>query len=302
MVSELIDKYIWLLQTLIDAGEKGLTLEEIETKWRRRYNADYPRRTFNNHRQNVADIFGVEILCNRSTNTYYIESAENAIDQKSSVDWLVNTFTVSSLLSLGKERLSGRVSVEDIPSGHRYLTSVMGAMQDNRELEISYSKYGSAGAETLHVLPYAVKEYEKRWYLIGFCKERDGLRVYGLDRVCNMELTGETFKMPKDFDVDRLFDYSFGIYFPSAEPVLIKFRADKIEASYLKDLPIHHTQSVISEDADHTVFAIRVIPDKNLYMEFCRRCESVEVLEPLAVRQAVRERLEKANNLYNKIC
>ena len=29
MVSELIDKYIWLVQTFIDAGERGLSLPEI---------------------------------------------------------------------------------------------------------------------------------------------------------------------------------------------------------------------------------------------------------------------------------
>ncbi len=283
---------------MIDAGERGLTFEEIGRKWARRYNADYPRRTFNNHRENIADIFGVEILCNRSTNTYYIESGEDAIDETSSVGWMVNTFTVSNLLSLGKERLSGRVSVEDIPSGRRYLTSVMGAMQDNRCLEIDYEKYGKDEKETIHVQPYAVKEYEKRWYLIGYCTEREGLRVYGLDRVRRMELSSQTFKMPKDFDVDRLFECSFGIYFPSQEPVTVKFRTGKLEASYLRDLPMHHSQRVVSEDADSTVFSIRVIPDKNLYMEFCRRCDSVEVLEPPQVRQAVAERLAKANNFY----
>ena len=29
MVSELLQKYIWLVQTFIRAGEKGLTLQEI---------------------------------------------------------------------------------------------------------------------------------------------------------------------------------------------------------------------------------------------------------------------------------
>ena len=37
MITELIDKYIWLIQTFIDAGESGLTLDQVCTRWERRY-------------------------------------------------------------------------------------------------------------------------------------------------------------------------------------------------------------------------------------------------------------------------
>ena len=72
MVAELIDKYIWLIQTLIDAGDRGLSLGEIADRWEDRYDEFYPRRTFNNHRAAIEEIFGIEIGCNRSTNRYYI--------------------------------------------------------------------------------------------------------------------------------------------------------------------------------------------------------------------------------------
>ena len=123
MVSELIDKYLWLIQTLVDAGERGLSLEEIATRWGSRFGTPYPRRTFNNHRSAISDLFGIEVVCDRSTNRYHMD--EFAIDTRQSIGWLVNTFTVNSLLTTGKERLSGRVSVEDIPSGHRFLTGIM---------------------------------------------------------------------------------------------------------------------------------------------------------------------------------
>ena len=65
-------------------------------------------------------------------------------DDNAETAWLINTFTVNNMLSLGKERLSGRVSVEDIPSGHRHLTSIMEAMTENREIRIQYQKYTRA--------------------------------------------------------------------------------------------------------------------------------------------------------------
>lgn len=311
MVSELIGKYIWLVQSLIAAGGGGMTFKELNEKYSRRFGQAYSRRTFNNHRLAVADLFGIDIDCDRSTNRYFIPYSGDVLDNNESIGWLVNTFTVNSLLSLGKERLSGRVSVEEIPSGQKYLTAIMQAMEDGKELEIVYGKYSSDSSETLHVQPFAVKEHEKRWYLVAFCHERAGAdrrnddinawRVYGLDRITSLQVTDVTFRMPKDFDVDGIFSQSYGIYFPKAgqKPVTIRFKVTDEEARYLRDLPIHRSQ--VEENAakgDGRIFRIRVIPNRNLTMEFCRHAGRLEVIEPEEVRLSVKEELEKAYKQY----
>lgn len=132
MVSELIGKYIWLVQSLIAAGDGGMTFKELNEKYSRRFGQAYSRRTFNNHRLAVADLFGIDIDCDRSTSRYLIPYSGDVLDNDESIGWLVNTFTVNNLLSLGKERLSGRVSVEEIPSGQKYLTAIMQAMEDGK--------------------------------------------------------------------------------------------------------------------------------------------------------------------------
>lgn len=311
MVSELIGKYIWLVQSLIAAGDGGMTFKELNEKYSRRFGQAYSRRTFNNHRLAVADLFGIDIDCDRSTNRYVIPYSGDVLDNNESIGWLVNTFTVNSLLSLGKERLSGRVSVEEIPSGQKYLTAIMQAMEDGKELEIVYGKYSSDSSETLHVQPFAVKEHEKRWYLVAFCHERAGAdrrnddinawRVYGLDRITSLQVTDASFRMPKDFDVDGIFSQSYGIYFPKAgqKPVTVRFKVTDEEARYLRDLPIHRSQ--VEENAakgDGRIFRIRVIPNRNLTMEFCRHAGRLEVIEPEEVRLSVKEELEKAYKQY----
>jgi hypothetical protein len=301
MVSELIDKYIWLVQTFIDAGPGGLSLPEIAGRWTARYGgADYPRRSFNNHREAIAEVFGIEIACNRSTNRYYIDAGESAVDKRQSVDWMINTFTVNNLLSLGKERLSGRVAVEDIPSGHKFLVPVMQAMLDNAVLELTYRKYMSEGEEVRHIRPYAVKEHAKRWYIVALSEEADAIRVYAMDRILSMAPTGARFRMPKDFDVDELFESSYGIYPPEDEPpVLVTVRTTPREAAYLRDLPIHPSQVYIGEDNEgRSLFAFRVIPNPDLVMELCKRGSRLEVLSPEPLRRQVAEELRNALKMY----
>lgn len=298
MVTELLQKYIWLVQTFIRAGEHGLSLEDITDKWEMRFDSDYSRRTFNNHRAAVEEVFGIVIGCNRSTNRYFIKAGEDISDENAENAWLINSFTVNNMLRLSKEKLQGRISVEDIPSGHMHLTEVMEAMTENLEVVMEYHKYTSEESETLTIWPYAVKEFAKRWYIIAYCKEREGLRVYGLDRVKSMDVTGKKFKMKSGFDVDELFATSFGIYLPGGKGQIITFRCSEREAKFLRDLPLHSSQEEVRKEGDSVIFSIFVCPDKNLIMEICKHGSRIEILSPAEVRDAVREELKKALAQY----
>ncbi len=305
MVTELLQKYIWLVQTFIRAGERGLSLSEIESRWETRFGTDYARRTFNNHRDAIGEVFGIRIECNRSTNRYFVRGAEDVKDENAESAWFINTFTVNNMLSLGKERLSGRIAVEDIPSGHRHLTMAMEAMTENKEIRITYQKYTSESPSEYTLRPFEVKVISKRLYIIVLCLYKNGqtlsgpgLRVYGLDRIMDMEVTETTFRMPRGFDVDELFATSFGIYIPEDRGQTVTFRTTPTEARFLRDLPIHPTQRELASDKDSVTFSIFVCPNKALTMEFCKHGSRIEVLSPASLRNEISDELQKALKQY----
>lgn len=299
MTGELLRKYIWLIQTFIRVGDEGLTLEELFDKWEQRWDTPYVRSTFNHQRGMVEDIFGIRIECDRSTNRYFIRGGKDMVEQDSVTSWLIDTFTVNNLLHQSKDLLSGRVAVEEVPSGHEYLTHVMNAMQDNMVLRIRYQKYSSEEASRLTVYPYAVKEVARRWYLIAWCVERKGLRVYGLDRIKSMEETGEEFSMPAGFDVEELFASSYGVYLNEGKKSeKVVFKAGALEARFINDLPLHGSQEIIASDEESTTFAIRVCPNDSLIMDLLARGSRIEVLAPDSLRERMKEEINKLRNLY----
>ncbi len=300
MVPELIGKYIFLVQLFVEAGERGLSWKEVSRRWESRYGEAYPRRSFLNHRAAVEEVFGLVIVCDRSTNLYKIDAAESAVDKRAAVEYLINTFTVNSLLTLGQERLRGRVSVEDVPSGQKYLTVLMQAMLEEEVLRIEYRKYLSKQADVRTVRPYALREFAKRWYLVGYSEEAAMLRVYALDRLLAVERTGDKFRMPAGFSVEAAFDASYGMYLPEPgqAPVLVKLRTTLREAAYLQDLPLHPSQTLVAQEKEHCTFALRLIPNPNLVMELCKHGAGLEVLEPESLRTAVKASLEKTLQLY----
>lgn len=296
MVSELIKKYVYLIQILLDAGDRGLTLEEIRSRWNDRFGEDYPRRSFNNHRESVAEVFGIDIECRRSENRYYIPYGEEVINENDSLAWMVNTFTVNNLLSLGRERLSGRVQIENIPSGQVHLTTVLGAMTSSCRLRIVYKKYSSAEAETLHVSPYGLKEYQKRWYMVAWCSERDALRIYSLDRIMLLEPLADQFRLPEDFNMDELFYNSFGPYLPQedSKPVTVRISTHERQARYFRDLPLHPSQIEEKQDDGESVFSFYLVPNEDLYMELLRFTGKIRILDPPEVREEVLNRIKQS--------
>ena len=298
MVAELLDKYIWLVQELITAGESGMTLEEIRGAWKRKFCPEYPRRTFNNHREAIAGIFGIEIRCDRSSRRYFIPGGDELRDRDAGIAWLIDTFTVNNMLTLARERLSGRISVEEVPSGKKHLTILMNAMQENHPVRLVYRKYGETVSEIRTVRPYGIKESAQRWYLIGWSEQNDGLRVYALDRIEKLEILRETFGMPAGFDIDLLFATAFGPYLSETPGRRIIFRAYGKEASYIRDLPLHHTQTVIKEDEKSTTFSIFASPNKSLFLEFLGHGPAVEVLSPEDIRMKMKALTEEMMKLY----
>ena len=298
MVTELLNKYIWLVQKFITAGDNGISLEELSSSWERKFGGSYPRRSFNNHRQAISDVFGIDIECNRSTNRYFIRNSVDISDRDTGISWLIDTFTVNNLLSLSKEGLSGRLSVEEVPSGKKYLSPLMTAMQENNIVRISYRKYGASEPDVRRVHPYGIKESAQRWYLVGLAEEKGSCRVYSLDRIESMEVLPDTFAMPGDFDIDALFSTSFGSYLPSGKACTILFKAFGNEASYIRDLPLHHTQTIVGNDGMSTTFSIFVSPDKGLYLEFLSHGPGIEILSPENIRMKMKELTEEMYRLY----
>ena len=172
----------------------------------------------------------------------------------------------------------------------------MQAMLENAVMKLEYRKYQSEQTDHRTIHPYAVKEFEKRWYIVAFSEEAGGLRTYAMDRIRGLERTEEHFSMPKGFDVEELFASCYGIYLPDPgqQAVLVKIRATEREASYLEDLPLHPSQIRLPGN----VFALHVIPNPGFVMEILRHGDRLEVLEPESLRETIKEEIKKAYSVY----
>ena len=298
MISKTFNRYIWLLNTLLQ--QRRLTFEEISYRWKDSYLGDgkpLALRTFHVHREAIAELFGVEVKCDSTTYEYYI-SSPNELRSDRIREWLLNYFTISNMIEAGRN-MKDRILFEDIPHGTEYLQTVIDAMQRRKELQIIYQPFDGQRA-TYHLQPYAMKVYNQRWYILGYLREQDGICNIALDRTLEMELTDEAFVVPTDFDAEEYYANTVGIFVnEDLKPQKVILRVYGLHVEYMRSLPLHSSQKEIkTSDGEYSDFLYWLCLTPELATKILSMGEKVEVLEPRGLRVEIKRRLEECLTRY----
>jgi predicted DNA-binding transcriptional regulator YafY len=148
-----------------------------------------------------------------------------------------------------------------------------------------------------------VKLFRQRWYMVARSTYSSyyehGPRVYALDRIHDLYATGETFKMPKDWDAQEFFNGCFGIFADQCiEPQTIKLKVSAGQANYIRDLMIHKSQEEIVRNDEYSIFKYYLRPTFDFIQEILWNGENMEVLEPLPLREEIAGIINRMNSKY----
>lgn len=284
-----LEKYVWVVNALYKAGERGLTLKELNEKWVCDESVSrgepLPRQTFDRWKGNILMALGVDIECHRTGGyRYYISNPESLKNGELS-RWLLDSYSTANALAQNTV-LRDRILVEETLSSRNCLTDIMEAMKEDRIVEITHKNFQHSKAYTFPVAPYCLKKFQKRWYLLALSINDNKMRLFALDRIETVQMTDEKFKLPKDFNAKEYFSTFFGVVTDTDVPVeRIVLRADCYHQHYLRTLPLHPSQKEIFTCEDYADFELHLRPTYDFCMELLRVGNMIEVVEPLSLRK-----------------
>lgn len=138
----LITKYVWVIETIY--RRRKISFKKLNELWLRddiSRGVDIPKRTFDNWRDVIWDMFGINIANEgRGEYRYYIDNEED-ISKNGLRSWLYNTFCVSNALA-NSQSIKDRIILEYVPSGQDYLQPIIEAMKENSVLNMTYHTIG----------------------------------------------------------------------------------------------------------------------------------------------------------------
>ena len=285
-----LKKYIWLVDTVMRAGVKGLTLRQIAERYERDENISkgepYARRTFQRHRDEVLDLFGIEIECYSDGSEYHYRIADSGSNDYFR-RWLLDSIAVNRIVTDSREAAQ-YISIES--ANNTALPIVLEALKDQRLVSFDYKPYWKeSSTHYFNFQSHALKMFERRWYLIG--RYHKTHRTFALDRMTNVALQEENFKRDPKFDLEKMFSGAYGIIVEDIPIESIRLKVDAYQSNFLRSLPLHSSQHELKRTEEYSVFSLRVRPTFDFKQKLLSLGSTVEVLQPDTLREEMKKEL-----------
>ncbi len=173
------------------------------------------------------------------------------------------------------------------------------AMDENQKLEITYHGMKSQKETKRQVAPYGLFYSNGIWYMVGHCYKEKDIRIFALDRINDIKLTGKNYCMPDDFNIESYLQKGWRII-NYGRPVNVKLKFSKEVARWVKRKKWHPTQK-IEEQADGSLI-LRVTlrgPEeiKRWSYNWAPHCE---ILSPPELRKEAAGEIKKLARVYGR--
>lgn len=299
MAKNYFNRYIWLIDVINRHGH--ISREDISRLWSKSPvnelgESHFPERTFHNHIDSIYDTFGLEIKCDRSLG-YYIANSDD-LEGDGIKKWLMQSLSLNNLLNESAD-MRDCILFEDVPSSEKYLSAIIEAIRDRKELLITYHGFSREHPSTFEAAPYCLKQFRQRWYMVAKTPASDDPWIYALDRIQYLERTDNSYMIPNDFTPEEYFRYQYGVCIEDpdcAETVEIK--VDRPQVNYFKTLPLHRSQQIKEETGDYAIFTYKLVPSYDLTQELLSKMDSIEILSPEWYRDEIRNKLTEMLHRY----
>jgi len=259
------------------------------------YDFAVSKRTFQRDLDDIRSIYNIDIKFSFTEGKYYIASD----DEGSGVtDRILEAFDTFNALNIA-DRLSGYIHFNRRrSSGTEYLYGLLHAIKNKLQITFTYEKYYDGEISRRVTEPYALKESDHRWYLLAYDLRDKIVKSFALDRLSNLDITRRPFQFPRSFDVNEYYRYCFGIISSgnrSPQDIVLKF--DPLQGKYIKSLPIHESQKVISEEGGLTI-SLKLVLTYDFVMELLSYGQNVKVLKPKKLADKICEIYKEALKQY----
>lgn len=250
-------------------------------------------RTLERDIDDIQSLFGITIAYAKREQGYYIKEEDENIPER--YGQLLQNFDLLNALE-GDTNLSTYVLAEHHrPLPSECLPMLISAIKHTHPVVFRYTLVRQDDKmEEKKVLPHYLKESNQRWYLLAY--DEGLLKTFGVDRIRDLRIcASETFKRNMDINVDELFRDCYGIWNQPDIPVEdVELKYDALDGKFLKSVPLHHSQQVLTDNADEFRIKVRLRITNDFVMELLSRSRSLEVIRPQHLRERVRKVYEEA--------
>jgi predicted DNA-binding transcriptional regulator YafY len=188
----------------------------------------------------------------------------------------------------------------DYLKGLEHITPIYNAITYKTVISIVYQSFKQDTPQTIIFHPYFLKQYNNRWYVFGKNDASQYVINLALDRISVVNDTSHQFQINDTLDFNEYFEDIIGVtlnHEQEIQNILIKISNSLYP--YIQTKPLHGSQKLKEKGDTHTYISLDLIPNYELESLILSYGEGVEIIQPLALRNKIKQRVELVFNNYN---
>ncbi len=184
--------------------------------------------------------------------------------------------------------------------GIEHLGPLHNAIFYKKVLTISYQPFENDVPFDVVIHPYFLKQYNNRWFLFGYNPEKEKYDWnLAIDRIISIKETKGKYQKNNKIDWQEYFEDIIGVTKPvdaESEKVVLHFKGRT--GNYMETKPLHGSQKPKWIDDNTLEVTLDIIINYELERLILSYADSVSVIQPLSLSEAIKNRLKEALKQY----
>lgn len=151
------------------------------------------------------------------------------------------------------------------------------------KIPVSFIHFSYKKRQYKHIIlhPFLIKEFENRWYIIGYSETHQTVRTFGLDRVTAPLFIQKKF-IQTDHEIRKGYQGDvYGVFpIPDAKKERIEIHVSHLATHYFQAYPLHESQIIQKENYGTSFITYELIPSVELARYFLSQGRHVRVTSP----------------------
>lgn len=187
--------------------------------------------------------------------------------------------------------------------GLHHLDTLYQAILKRIVLKIAYQSFKSRLVNNFIFLPYILKEFNNRWFLVGRKHNEENILTLALDRIQEINFDFSIEYEIENFDVENYYQNTYGVTVLNDKSLIeIIMELDKTNSPYVLTKPFHHSQKIIERKKDGSVvISIKVHHNYELERLILGFGAGIKILAPRRLRGRIKKALSKALEQYQRV-
>lgn len=249
------------------------------------------KRTLERDFETFRDEFGIQVSYDRFKKGYFIDE-ETSVVNESFYGFLEMANTadlLSSSIKKNKELLPYlQFDSLNNQAEMEFFKELLNAVTKNKIISFKHFNYYTEKISTITLEPYLLKEFQKRWYVIGIPKGKNKMLTYGLDRISDLKISDEVFDYDSTLKPQEKFNSVVGVTLPKKPVDKIRLTFTRFQGNYIKSLPWHHSQKVLVDNEKELQIELKVRPTYELIQKILANFENLLNIEPASFKEEIK--------------